>query len=161
MARRYVLSKRERRKVLEELSRRYGDLGISKNNIIEIYEEKNEFKILIIDDVSAFIYYGNKWIPHLKYLLRRSDLNIPKIMVDMGAVKPLLRGADLMAPGIRGINGDFRKGDVVAVIEEKYHKPFVVGIALVDSDDIVSGKIKRGKVVENIHRIGDKFWNIL
>ncbi|ABN70041.1 RNA-binding protein, containing PUA domain [Staphylothermus marinus F1] len=161
MPRRYVLSKRERKRLLEELEQRYGSIGVGKNDVVEIFEEKNKFKILVINGVPAFIFYEDKWIPHLKYLLRNPNLKIPIIIVDMGAVKPLLRGADLMAPGIREIIGVFGKGDVVVVAEEKYRKPFVIGIALVDSDDIVSGKIKRGRVVENIHRIGDIFWNIL
>ncbi|ADI32611.1 DUF1947 domain-containing protein [Staphylothermus hellenicus] len=161
MARRYVLSKRERRRLLEELEQRYGSIGVGKNDVVEIFEERNKFKILIINNVPAFIFYEDKWIPHLKYLLRNPNIKAPIVVVDMGAVKPLLRGADLMAPGIREIIGVFGRGDVIVVVEEKYRKPFVTGIALVDSNDIVSGKIKKGKVVKNIHRIGDSFWNML
>jgi PUA-domain protein len=161
MARRYVLSKKERKKLVEKLTSIYGDTGIDKDDVVEIYEEKGKPKVILVNGEPAFIEDGGRVFPHLKYLLKHPLPNIPVIVVDMGAVKPLLRGADLMAPGIRDIKGSFHKGDVVVVVEEKYHKPFVVGLALIDSEEIVSGKVKRGKVVKNIHRIGDSLWDLI
>ncbi len=160
MVRRYVLSKRERRKVIEELRNTYTGLEVGKNVVIEIYEDKELGRILIFDDIPAFFEYKGKWIPHLKFLLKNMIPGLPIVVVDMGAVKPLLRGADLMAPGIRMVKGEFKEGDVVVVVDEKYNKPFVVGIALVKSKGIVDGSIKKGRVVENIHRVGDKLWKI-
>ena len=160
MVRRYVLSKKERKKIVQELMKMYPGFSIDKSVVVEIYEDKQLGKILIFDGTPAFFLYGSKWFPHLRYLLKNMIPNVPSIVVDMGAVKPLLRGADLMAPGIREVRGEFKKGDPVVVVDEKYNKPFVVGVALVDSQDIVSGVIKKGKVVENIHRVGDKLWSI-
>lgn len=82
------------------------------------------------------------------------------VVVDMGAVKPLLRGADVMIPGIVEVKGFFNKGDPVVVVDEKYNKPLIVGKALIQSQDIVSKKLSKGKAIENIHRIGDKLWNL-
>jgi len=158
MGRRYALSKRDRKEVIGELSSMYPRLRVGKEVVVELYEDRELGRILLFDGVPAFFLYKDKWFPHLKYLLKQGGLAAPCVVVDMGAVKPLLRGADLMAPGIKRVKKGFRAGDPVIVVEEKYEKPFVVGEALVDSDPIVQGSIKRGKVVKNIHRIGDKLW---
>ncbi len=156
-----MLSKRDRRKVFEEIKSLYNNIVFDKKAVVEIYEDKEIGKILIVDGTPSFFLYRDKWMPHLKYLLRHGLEGFPYIVVDKGAVKPLLRGADLMVPGIRRIYGLFRKSDTVVVVEEVMGKPFMVGIALLDSDQIVGGGVKKGRAVENIHRIGDKFWDIV
>ena len=155
---RRFLSKKEKKKLLEELKKIYPNIGFSKNDEVEVLEEKNYPEIIIINGVPTFFRYGDLWLPHLKYLLKTGDLFLPRIVIDMGAAKAMLRGADLMAPGIKRIEGEFREGDPVVCVEEKYGKPVMVGIALIDSEKIVSGEIKRGKVVKNIHYVGDKLW---
>jgi len=160
MGRRYVLSKRERKRVVEELASQYPGLALSKDSIIEIYEDEEIGTVLLIDRTPSFFQHGGKWLPHLKLLLKNTIPNLPTIVVDSGAVAPLLRGADVMAPGVREVRGEFHTGDPVVVVDEKYGKPLVVGLALVDSSAIASGSVKRGKVVENIHRVGDKLWSL-
>jgi len=158
--RRYTLSKKERRRILDELRNLYPSLNIDDDTVIEIIEDRELGKLLLFNNIPAFYTTGDKWIPHLKYLLKNPIVDIPVITVDKGAVQPLLRGADLMAPGIKNINGEFKPDDIVIIVDEEHGKPIVVGKALVDSKDIVNGVIKRGKVVENIHRIGDKLWSL-
>jgi len=160
MGRRYTLSKRDRKKILSELTSKYPGLAVSEESAVEIYEDRELGRILIIDGIPAFFQYRDMWLPHLKFLLNNPLPSIPVVVVDSGAVDPLLRGADVMAPGIREIRGEFRAGDPVVVVEESYGKPIVVGVALMDSASIVSGLVKKGKVVENVHRIGDKLWSL-
>jgi len=81
----------------------------------------------------------------------------PKVTVDMGAVKFLTNGANVMRPGIRSFLAPFQKGDVVVVVDEKHGKALAVGTALVDSAE--GEKMSKGAVVKNIHYVGDKFWN--
>ncbi|MET1159684.1 MAG: DUF1947 domain-containing protein [Thermoprotei archaeon] len=160
--RRYPLSKRERKKLIEELARLYPGLFIDKNVFIEILEDKSIGKLVIANGIPLVFSYGDKWILHLKYLIKHGiPEGVSRVVVDMGAVKPLLKGADVMIPGIKSVIGEFKTGDPVVVVDEKYGKPFVVGIALIDSDKIVTGALKRGKAIENVHRVGDKFWNIV
>lgn len=161
MTKRYALSKREKKKITGMLSKQYPGLEISKDLFMEFYEEKGLPRILVIEGVPAFFEYKNRWAPHLKYLLKNGYNWVPYVVVDMGAVKPLLRGADIMAPGIREVIGEFRPEDIVVVVDEKYRKPFVVGESLIDSKPLASGEIKRGKVILNIHRAGDRLWNII
>jgi PUA domain protein len=81
----------------------------------------------------------------------------PKVVVDMGAIKFLTNGANVMRPGIRSFLGSFQKGDVVVVVDEKHGKALAVGTALVDSSE--GETMAKGPVVKNVHYIGDKFWN--
>jgi len=159
LPRRWVLSKKERKKLVKELSSLYPGLSLDPSMKIEYYQSKEAPLLIIIDGVPAFFKYEDKWIPHLKFLLNKGYDWIPRVVVDMGAVAPLGRGADVMAPGIRRIIGEFRAGDPIAVVDEKYGKPFVVGIALVDSVKIPG--MKRGRAVKNIHRVGDRVWRLL
>ena len=76
----------------------------------------------------------------------------------MGAVKHILNGADIMAPGIVRIIGDFKKGDLVLVVDEKYGKPLAVCEALYSSEEI--SKMSKGKVLKNLHYVGDKVWKL-
>ena len=46
----------------------------------------------------------------------------PKIVVDMGAVPYVCKGADIMAPGIRSVNGEFETNNLLIVVDERHNK---------------------------------------
>ncbi len=81
----------------------------------------------------------------------------PRVVVDMGAVKFLANGANVMRPGIISFPAPFVKGDMVVVVDEKHAKALAVGTAMVDSSE--GEKMGKGPVIKNVHYIGDKFWN--
>jgi len=83
----------------------------------------------------------------------------PIVVVDMGAVPYVCNGANVMAPGIVRFEGEFRKGDLVFVVDEKHGKPIAVGEIIYDGD--AAKKVKQGIVVRNIHFVGDKVWNLV
>ena len=84
---------------------------------------------------------------------------LPKIIVDMGAVPYVCKGADVMAPGITAINDEFNLNDIVLVVDERHGKPLAIGTALLNSEKM--SRIKQGKVVKIVHYVGDKLWNHL
>jgi PUA domain protein len=81
----------------------------------------------------------------------------PKIIVDMGAVPYVCKGAGVMAPGIRRIEGEFGKGDLVVVVDEKHGKALAIGESLYDSQTARS--TKKGAVVKTLHYVSDKIWD--
>jgi PUA-domain protein len=83
----------------------------------------------------------------------------PKVVVDMGAVPHVCSGANIMAPGIVGFDGEFRKGDFVVVVDEKHSKPIAVGEILYDAEAVK--KVSQGVVVRNVHFVGDRAWNFI
>lgn len=74
----------------------------------------------------------------------------------MGAIKFVTNGADIMRPGIKEINEKIKKNEIICVIDEKYGKPLAICRALFDADEIKEKK--EGKVLENLHYVGDKKW---
>ena len=79
----------------------------------------------------------------------------PYVIVDMGAIKFVCKGANVMRPGITKFS-DFEKGDIVCVIEESQHKFLAVGKAEIPSDQL--NETNKGEVIKNMHYISDIFW---
>ena len=76
-------------------------------------------------------------------------------VVDEGAVRPILRGADVMAPGIVRVS-DFAAGEFVVVWSPDEGSPLAVARALMSSGDIMN--VRRGRALKNVHYAGDDLW---
>ncbi len=114
-------------------------------NAIPMLFRVNEYEIYIPTLYALNYFYNTRGV----YIL-------PTVVVDEGAVKPLLRGADVMIPGIRKVITNFSKGQLVSVMHpsEKYF--IVVGMALMDSIGIVPNA--KGKCIANISHLEDNIW---
>jgi PUA domain protein len=82
---------------------------------------------------------------------------MPRVVVDMGAVPHVCNGAHVMAPGIRGLHGEFERGDLVVIVDEKHSKALAIGEALFSHDEMV--RVNKGMVIRTIHFVGDKTWD--
>jgi PUA domain protein len=82
--------------------------------------------------------------------------SLPKIVVDMGAVAHLANGAHVMRPGIKEMRNDFAKGELLLIVDEKFGKSIALGLADVDSTAMKSAI--KGKMVMNVHYVGDELW---
>ncbi len=123
-----------------------------KDNIRFVEGEFNYYKkdgFVLLVDIEGIL------IPTLKLLLENNFL--PKVTCDMGAVKFLCKGADLMKPGILNVE-EFGKGSIVSVVDENNGKPIAICRALYSSEEIQD--MKEGKVLENLHFVGDDLWNL-
>ncbi|MEK6905530.1 MAG: RNA-binding protein [Nanoarchaeota archaeon] len=140
----------------KDLSKELGDytLEISKKDQVELIEDK--YKIILLNKKPSFFYYNGRLVPTLKFLQENNLLK--KITVDMGAVKFVVNGADVMRPGIVDVEEEIAKEDFVTIIDKNNHKPLAVGIALFNSEEIKS--MSSGKVIKNIHYVGDELWKI-
>lgn len=79
----------------------------------------------------------------------------PNVMVDMGAVKFMCKGANVMRPGIKKFT-EFEKDSLVCIVEESQHKFLAVGKAMISSSELEG--MEKGEVIKNMHYISDKFW---
>jgi PUA domain protein len=77
------------------------------------------------------------------------------VTVDMGAVKFVNNGADIMGPGIVEADPALLPGALVWVRDERNKRPLAVGEALVPGPEMPK---QPGKKVKNLHRVGDEFW---
>jgi PUA domain protein len=79
------------------------------------------------------------------------------VTVDMGAVKFVYNGADVMAPGIVDADLNIKTRDLVWVRDEKNLKPLAIGEALMDAREMID--VSHGKAVKSIHYVGDEIWD--
>lgn len=142
------LKSKEVNKLLEKYS-----VNLSKKDQVELVEGK--YKIISINKRYSFFYHEGKLIPTLRYLQEHDILK--KITVDMGAVKFIIKGADIMRPGVTEIQESIAKDDFIVVVDANNKKPLAVGIALFNTGEMQ--KQDSGKVIKTIHYVGDGLWN--
>ena len=82
---------------------------------------------------------------------------LPQVTVDMGAVRYVVNGADIMRPGITNIDEGIQEGSVVAIVDERHGKPLAIGISKFSTDDMRVAE--SGKVVKSIHYVNDALWD--
>jgi len=141
-----ALSKKEIRELNDNVQ-----FEISKKDAVERVEDDIPF--IKINGIVKLFYYEGRAAPTVKTLLQNNYL--PKVTVDMGAVKFVVSGADIMRPGIVSIE-EFDKDAFVAIIDVNNQKPLAVGVALMSSEEME--KQEKGKSIKNIHYVGDPIW---
>ncbi len=151
MAKRERLRYKQVKMILSHLSRPF---KADKRQVFEIIDYQ-DYQILMIDGQPMFLLYGDHVIPVLRLILEEG-YTLPQVVVDSGAVPFITKGADLMRPGIVRMD-EFGREEPVVIREERYGKPLAIGISLFSSDEISS--MSSGKVVKNIHHVGDKIWS--
>ena len=145
-----LISKTETAEVLSQIATQW-KVELPKIKNLKIYEFEDG-QIIIGEGLTAI----KKDESYLPFLSDATTLaKFPSVMVDMGAVKFMCNGANVMRPGIRSF-GEFEKGQIVCIIEESQKKSLAVGRALVSSKEMA--EMSKGIVVENLHYISDKYW---
>lgn len=111
--------------------------------------------LLMLNDFRV-VRVGDKFVPFLADI--KCVEAFPYVMVDIGAVRYICNGADVMRPGVKSFPISFRKGDVVVVKDEKYQKAVAVGEASASSEE--AQQLTKGPIIINIHYVGDKIWEM-
>jgi PUA domain protein len=156
---RYFLREKEAKSLLAEASTKL------RTDLNTILKGKTSIEVVKSESVEVFLADG-------KPILAKSEGNLfptllfaeflavaPKAVVDMGAVPFVCKGANVMAPGVRRYQGEFRKGDFVFVVDEKHGKALAVGEALYDVEE--ARKAKQGVVFRSIHFVSDGTWGLM
>ncbi len=155
--RRYSLKSKQAKQLLNEIS---GRLNV---NVEALFGAKANVEIVessigdvyLVNDKPLFFKIEKKVLPTL--LFQGFVSQAPKVVVDMGAIPYVCNGADVMAPGIVRVEGEFGTGDLVLIVDEKHGKPLAVGETLYDSESVRDAK--QGAVIKNVHFVSDKIWN--
>jgi PUA-domain protein len=156
--RRYALKSKQAKQLLSEISERLkvsADALFDAKANVEVFEA-DVGEIYLVNGKPLFFKVGEKLLPTL--LFPDIVLHTPKIVVDMGAVPYVCNGADVMAPGVVCVEGEFGKGDLVLILDEKHGKPLSVGESLYDAE--TARNTKQGAIVKNVHFVSDKIWNL-
>jgi PUA domain protein len=157
--RRHFLKEKEAKRFLLEVSETLGtEIGqlIGSKTRVEVNETETT-EVFIFDGRPLLAKSNGVLFPTLSF--EELFAVIPKIVVDMGAVPYVCKGADVMAPGVHAIKGEFEENCLLLVVDERHGKPLAVGAALFSSEDMKA--LNSGKIVKNLHYVGDKLWNYL
>ena len=174
---RHYLSKKDSKKIVMKIKGMYPlifERFLKDYNRIEVAKIKKssgeEYSVYIVDNIPFAIELSKDYtlIPSMRIILdiySNNGLttlisNFKYVITDKGALKPILRGADIMIPGIIKHN-EFNENDIVLVLSVSDNNiiPVAVGKALIKSREI--DLKKKGKAVKNLHYIGDELWNII
>ncbi|HXU96129.1 MAG TPA: PUA domain-containing protein [Candidatus Nitrosotalea sp.] len=145
------ISKSEISDVMDEMIKQW-HIDIPKAKTLVVHELDDSTSLITGDSITA-IRTGENYLPFLSEtgLLDK----FPKATVDAGAIKFVCNGANVMRPGIKKFS-EFKKDDIICVVEDVHNKFLAVGKALVSSEEMSS--ITKGEVVKNLHYISDKYW---
>jgi len=150
------LSKSDVEKLNKEILDQFGisDLFNKKDRLVL---SDVDHRLFVIKDFAYFFYENSKLVPTLKLLLQKPLLK--EVVVDMGAVKFVTGGADVMRPGIVELDHSIAKDEVVVVVDETHKKPLCIARALFSGEEIF--KMQQGKVLKSLHFVGDSIWNFV
>lgn len=149
---RHRLKKREAKRIVDDIAAVFGCV-VGDDVEIAGYDDKR--LIFINGHLSGF--FVNERPALTVEGCKRWNPSKNHVTVDDGAIKFVLNGADVMAPGITNADAGIQKGDVVWVRDER-GLPLAVGRALMDGEEMISAE--KGKAVENLHHIGDVLWGL-
>jgi len=146
-----LISKSETITLLKKVSKDWG-IEFPKMKNVKVHQILNDAQIITGEGLKI-LKINEDYLPFLSEteILKK----FPSVEVDMGAVKFMCKGANLMRPGIKKFT-EFEKGKLVCIVEETHHKFLAVGKARVSSSELE--KMKKGEVIQNIHYVSDKFW---
>lgn len=148
-----LISKSETSLVLKKISEKW-EMEFPKIKNLKVHEISDDSKIIVGNGIKI-VEVLDEYVPFLSET--QTLEKFPYVMVDMGAVKFMCKGANVMRPGIKKFS-EFKKNSIVCVIEESHHKFLAVGKALVSSEEMTN--MEKGEIVKNLHYVSDKFWDI-
>ena len=148
-----LISKSETAQLLKIVSEKWR-INIPKIKNFKVYEI-DENTQLITGKEMKILKIGDEYLPFLSEI--KTLEKFPYVQVDMGAVKFMCKGANVMRPGIKKFS-EFSEGDIVCIVEESQNKFLAVGKAQVNSSELED--MKNGEILKNFHYISDKAWEI-
>src|SRR5207245_7427330 len=156
LANRTILKDRDSKPLIEDLNKIPGFEHLSRKSRVETEMVKSS-EVIFVDGLPVAFKRERQFIPVLTNTVALEKM--PRVTVDMGAVPHVVGGADVMAPGIRRVEGSFGEKELVVIVDEKHGKFLAVGRSLLASGELTA--TKKGKVVANIHYVGDPVWEVI
>jgi len=153
---RHRFRRKEIASITQSLEETLGCKTFTENDAIEV-ADAGDHKLLILKGQAYGIYINDELFLSIRGLLE-FKASKRHVTVDMGAVKFIANGADVMAPGIVDADPDIQEGQGVWIRDEKNNRPLAVGRALMDAGSMI--KANDGKAIKTLHYVGDKIWSI-
>ena len=152
----WVLSRHDSAEMIESIeSKLQLELNLPRSAQASCEEPEEGVVFVHLDDF-VFIRSADAFIP---FLGSSPTLELfPTVVVDEGAIKFMLNGADVMRPGIRRYDPWGPAGKTVIVKEEKKMRAIAIGESIVSSGE--ADGMTKGVCIKNLHHVGDRFWGL-
>ncbi|KFY12168.1 hypothetical protein V492_04051 [Pseudogymnoascus sp. VKM F-4246] len=151
----------------------YIDEVVPKKEQLDAMKIPERVTLYLINGEPVFFQHmTDPLLPHLK-LVHRFPQAFPRIRIDRGAIRFVLSGATLMAPGVTsdggrlpgdddeewGAGGEhLEKGAPVVIAAEGKEEACAVGLLTVGTKEVE--EVGKGPVVEDAHFLGDGLWRL-
>ncbi len=152
---RHFTSKHESRDYIERVQQSCGiALGVPRSAQVELIEPEDDVRFLVVDGNYTFVELDGSLLPFVGS--RELLAKLPSVYIDEGAVRFILKGADVMRPGISRHDDWGDKDRLVVVRDEEKGRGLAIGKALVPSAEMAA--MSKGAVVRNLQHAGDRVW---
>ena len=148
------LSKSEIDELNKQVGALYGCANLFSKKDRVLLVEDAALRLIVCGEPMLF-FVNDTPVPTLKFLLK--NMVLKTLVVDMGAVRAVSGGADVMRPGIMDIDESIKKDDFVAIIDATHKKPLCVARALFDGAEMKRETL--GRMVKSVHHVGDDIWS--
>ena len=156
---RHFINKTQIRELKEEILPQYDEKFLN-----QIFPKKCKIELILTEDGDTLYAVNNilklwkskdGYIPVLTLLLNKK-VDLKTVVVDMGAIRFVTNGADVMRPGITKIESTIKKNEIIQIVDETHSRALALGKALFDAN-VMESKTS-GKVIKNLHTIKDNVW---
>lgn len=155
---RHTIRRSQAQELLSSLREQIGDAAeMFSAERMEILETDAAISLYLVDRKPLLMRLQGMVFPTLRGLLEH-PFPSRRVVVDSGAVPFVIKGADVMRPGITSISDDVTAGMPVQVVEERHGKPIALGIALFDAGEM--REKNTGKVIKTLYYVGDDLWSL-
>eukprot|EP00053_Salpingoeca_punica_P005157 m.52900 g.52900 ORF g.52900 m.52900 type:complete len:185 (-) comp13110_c0_seq2:206-760(-) len=151
-----------RAKLLEQMPLLESILPVIMPKKSPLYQVKCKDHIVIYASLGRFLFfqhYDGPFFPTLR-LLHEYPMIMTVQQVDKGAIKFVLKGADIMCPGVTSKGGklnDADEGDAVCVMAEGMQHALGLGQMKMSSANVRT--INKDVGIINVHFLNDGLWN--
>lgn len=132
-----------------------------KDAVMVVAKCKDHVQMVVVNKEPLFwSQRDGPWLPTLR-LVHKYPGMMPKMRVDRGAIKFVLRGAAVMCPGLTSAGGemeDVPEGTPVQITAEGTVHACAVGVATMSTAAIRS--VNKGVCIEMTHYLNDGLWNL-
>lgn len=133
---------------------------LGKEDSLLIYKTSDKLSVILRNNIPIFILLHTKaLVPALKAVHLLPSL-LPKAVVDRGAIKHIINGANVMAPGLLkqgSVYPAVEKGAYIAIYGEGMTCAMAVGTVAMGSSEV--HEKKTGVAIELVTHLGDSLYN--
>ena len=154
---RHRLRQKEIRAIAEGIEQALGAKVFDEGSTVDMAEGPGYQVVYVDGEIRALVFDDGTPFLTVRGLLRYSATR-RFVTVDMGAVKYVANGADVMGPGIVEADAGIAEGDLVWIRDVKNKRPLAIGRSLMSGEALA--RKGKGKSLTSVHHVGDRIWQL-